>query len=211
MLGESHLFFVKNPHAILASSKSGSSTIRKINWENSSYTLMWSGKFGRVPKTSYPVKHLTIVVREPKQRFYSSIKFCRQRKFTKSGTLSELVPKKNSEWKSLPWSVTSHTAPVSLAIENILKEVEELKSCETVTFIPLKDLTPTLKRLGVFKGIKNKTLPTAPPPTQHEWEASKHLFASDIELFEKAPFHSQIPLKEAISILENVNKILVDN
>lgn len=202
--GESHLFFVKAPYAFLASAKSGSSTLRSYCKQNLSYSKHVLDKYQRRPAESYPVTHLVIVLRNPKRRFESGLAFSRERNFGASHALDALVPKTNEGWRHLPSLVRIHLAPISLAIEWLLTEVKELKSCKTVEFIPLSSLDKKLTSIGIKPKRVNKG-PSTPLYEESEWEKSKHLFESDIRLFETAPFEKSMDFESALSLVQSCN------
>jgi len=205
VFGESHLFFVKRPYAFLACAKSGSSSLRTHCKNQMSYSKHVEHGYARIPRETYRVKHLVIVLRHPERRFESGMAFARHKKFGSSNSLADLVPKTNSGWRRLPKLVRIHLAPISLAIEWLLEEVKELKFCETVEFINLNALDRKLSSIGVRNRTVNKG-PSKPIYDESEWEASKHLFESDIRLFETAPRDTPLDFATALKHVQSCNE-----
>ena len=205
--GESHLFFVKAPIAFMASAKSGSSTLRTYCKNQLSYSKHLIDGYERRPAEAYPVKHLVVVLRHPQRRFESGLAFVRNRNLGMSHALDALVPTTNQGWRELPKLVRIHLAPISLVIEWLLTEVRELKSCETVEFIPLAYLDTKLRSIGIKPKRVNKG-PSKPVYDESEWEASKHLFDSDIQLFDRVPFRKTLGFEAALKLVQSCNESL---
>lgn len=161
------------------------------------------GEFFRTPIESFPIKHLFIVLRNPESRFCSGIKFARERNFGKSHKLKDLVPKTNSEWKDLPLHVRIHLAPISPTIEWLLQSVKELEACETVQFISLECLNFYLEQIGLPQRTLNKC--EGGTVKIREWELSKHLFESDIQLYNSVNFGENMTFDEAFKIVQCSN------